>query len=54
MTAGASAESGEAESLSSGIDTIVSALDSAALESALYGSKIPHFAFCIPNWCARK
>ena len=39
MTAGASAESGEssdkAESLSSGIDTIVSALDSAALESAL-------------------
>ena len=39
MTAGASAESGEssdkAESLSSGISTIVSALDSAALESAL-------------------
>ena len=35
LTAGASAESGEAESLSSGIDTIVSALDSAALESAL-------------------
>lgn len=35
MTAGASAESGESESLSSGIDTIVSALDSAALESAL-------------------
>ena len=39
MTAGASAESGEssdkAESLSSGIDTIVSALDCAALESAL-------------------
>lgn len=41
MTAGASAESGEssdkAESLSSGIDTIVSALDCAALESALSG-----------------
>lgn len=35
MTAGASAESGESESLSSGISTIVSALDSAALESAL-------------------
>ena len=35
MTAGASAESGESESLSSGIDTIVSALDSATLESAL-------------------
>ncbi len=35
LTAGASAESGESESLSSGIDTIVSALDSAALESAL-------------------
>ena len=35
MTVGASAESGEAESLSSGISTIVSALDSAALESAL-------------------
>lgn len=28
--------------------------DFAALESALYGSKIPHFAFRIPNWCARK
>ena len=26
----------------------------AALESALYGSRIPHFAFRIPNWCARK
>ena len=35
MTAGASAESGEAESLSGGISTIVSALDSGALESAL-------------------
>ena len=46
----------QADALMAGLslDSAARPADFAALESALYGSKIPHFAFCIPNWCARK
>lgn len=46
----------QADALMAGLslDSAARPADFAALESALYGSKIPHFAFRIPNWCARK
>ena len=46
----------QADALMAGLslDSAARPADFAALESALYGSKIPHFAFRIPNWRARK